>query len=529
MPLGIELAAAWMRTLTPEEIAGEIERSLDFLTRADRGVPARHRSLRAAFEHSWNLLSPEEQTVAARLSVFRGGFRREGALAVAGAGLSTLAALIDKSLVQVVPDAAGQENGQEDAQGGVQKGALRYDIHELLRQYLRDKLVEMGNEEEVTRRHIEYFTLMAETVESQHYATVPHSWLKQLRAEHGNLRAAMEWSLAGRYAPELGLRLVGALGRFWYMGDAWKEGREWLNTALALAGATTPPATRAMLLTQLGDLEHAMSEYASAEHHLEEALTIWRAIDDLPHIAWTLFQLGVLYSTIAEFARAEAIFDEALAIYRVLDEPWFVALVLMQLASTMMSYDNFERAAELLDEAVPIFRAQERTNIVAVALNMQGWVHVQQGDHLAAIEHFKEALTIGQSLGNFQSIGWSLRNLGMGYLQIHKLDEAEQYLRACLRVYHQISFKSGMVIAFEILAGVAAEQGKLEEAVRWLGVADALRKAIGLPRTPSDERLYYQLAHQITTSALSQEAWDEAWTKASKLSLDGAVALALAS
>lgn len=520
MPLGIELAAAWMRTLTPDEIATEIERSLDFLTLADRGVPARHRSLRAAFEHSWKLLSPEEQKAAARLSIFRGGFHREGAQAVAGASLPTLAALIDKSLVQVVSESASQI--------GKQEGGLRYDIHELLRQYLHDKLIEMGDEEAIARRHVEYFTAMAEKVESHHYATIPQEWLKQLRTEQGNLRAALAWSLNQRGAPQLGLRLVGALGRFWYMGDAWKEGREWLHTALSLIDDTTPPAVRAMVLTQLGDLEHAMAEYDLSRQHNEEALALWRALDDHPRLAWTLFQLGTLHSTIANFAQAEELFAESLTIYRRLDEPWFIGLILLQLASTLMSYDNYEGAAKLLDEAVPIFRAQARANIMGVALNLQGWCLVQQGDYDTAIEHFEEALTIGQGVGNWQAIGWSLRNLGMAHLLLHNLDQAEEYLRSCLRIYQQISFKSGMVIAFEILASVAAEQNKPKDGVRWLAVAENLRKAIGLPRTASDERLYSNRAYELTNAQLNRPTWAAEWAAGSRLSPDDAIALVLA-
>jgi predicted ATPase/predicted negative regulator of RcsB-dependent stress response/DNA-binding XRE family transcriptional regulator len=516
MPLGIELAATWLRTLTPEEIATELARSLDFLTLADRGVPARHRSLRAAFEHSWRLLSPTEQKAAARLSIFRGGFRREGAQAVAGANLPILAALIDKSLVQVVADSAEQE------------GTLRYEIHELLRQYLRDKLQEMGDEATVARQHIEYLISMAEKDNRQHYATVPVAWYRQLRAEQGNLRAAMEWSLDARNAPELGLRLICSLGRFWYQGDAWKEGCEWLLTALAMVDSTTPSHVRATLLSQLGDLEHSMAEYASAQKHLAESLALWREIGEPHRIAWTLFQLAALYSTTTDFGKAETLFNECLALYRQLNEPWFVALALMQFASTLMSRDNFPQAAALLDEAVPIFRSQERTNIVAVALNMQGWVYVQQGNHHRAIEHFSEALAIGQAEGNLQSTGWSLRNLGMAHLLIHRLDEAEQYLRTCLRIYHQISFKSGIVIALEILAGVAAEQGKLETSVRWLSVATSLREAIGLPRTASDERLYFNLAHTLTLGGLDPACWDAAWKEGSRLGLDEAIALALA-
>ncbi len=524
MPLGIELAAAWVRTLTPEEIASEIESSLDFLTLADRGVPARHRSLRAAFEHSWKLLAADEQKAAARLSIFRGGFRREASQAIAGANLPILAALIDKSLVKVANEAA-----EAEARAGAKsESGLRYEIHELLRQYLREKLVEMGEEEGIARRHIEYFTAMAEKVEAHHYATVPPALFKQLRAEQGNLRAAMEWALIKRHEPQLGLRLVSSLGRFWYMGDAWKEGREWLATALALVDSTTPRAVHAMVLTQLGDLEHAMAEYAISKQHLDEALVIWREIDDQPRIAWTLFHLGVFHSTKAEFAKAEAMYEESLAIYRRLNEPWFVALLLLQIASTVMSYDDFVRGFQLLDEAVPIFRAQERTNIMAVALNLLGWASVQKGDHWNAIDNFKEALVIAEGEGNYQSIGWTLRNLGMAHLMLHNLAEANHYLRECLRHYHQISFKSGIAIALELLAGVTAEAGRAEEAVRWLAVAEQLRAAIGLPRTASEERLYYNTGYRVSREALGQEAWERAWNAAINLSLEEAFTLLFA-
>jgi tetratricopeptide (TPR) repeat protein len=473
------------------------------------------------------LLSPHEQKAAARLSIFRGGFRREGAHAVAAARVPDLASLIDKSLIQVVTEfrSLDERVAGSPQQEGSQESGLRYEIHELLRQFLRDKLIEMGDEEEIARRHIEYFTAMAEKVEAHHYATVPHQWFMQLRAEQGNLRAALEWSLSAQRETQLGLRLVSSLGRFWYMGDAWKEGCEWLHTALAQVDATTPPAIHAMLLTQLGDLEHAMAEYPSAKRHLEEAVAIWSAIDDDLHLAWAIFHLGVLHSTIADYPKAEAYYDESLAIYRRLNEPWFVALLLMQQASTAITYDDFERGFELLEEALPILRTEEGSNTMAVALNLLGWASVHKGDHLIAIGNFNEALAIGQLQGNYQMMGWCLRNLGLAHVMIQEFDKAEQYLRQCLRFYQQISFKSGMVIAFEIQARAAAEQGNMEAGVRWLAVAEKLRQAIGLPRTSGDERLYYNRAYELTRAALGQAAWDAAWAVASKLTLDEALAL----
>ncbi len=178
MPLAIELAAAWVHTLAPDEIEAEIARGLDFLTRADRSAPARHRSLRAVFDYSWQLLSAAEQVAAARLAIFRDGFQREAAHFVAGAGLTQLAALIDKSLVQTKTEAAPEMSG-----------SLRYEIHELLRQFLLDKMKEAGEAELIHRRHAEFFTQLAERIEPHLYAEESPVWLRQLEGEQGNLRA----------------------------------------------------------------------------------------------------------------------------------------------------------------------------------------------------------------------------------------------------------------------------------------------------------------------------------------------------
>ena len=123
MPLAIEMAAAWLKALSSRQIVQELERGLDILSTSMRGVPARHRSMRAVFDHSWNLLTAPERAVMGALSVFRGGFRADAAAAVAGAALLTLAGLVEKSLLRRIPES-------------------RYQVHELLRQYVAEKLDE---------------------------------------------------------------------------------------------------------------------------------------------------------------------------------------------------------------------------------------------------------------------------------------------------------------------------------------------------------------------------------------------------
>src|SRR5262249_52535375 len=138
MPLGIELAAAWVRTLSCAEIADEIARNLDFLVTSTRDLPERHRSIRAVFEHSWKLLTLEEQQVLQRLSVFRGAFTREAAEQVAGASLVVLSTLVTKSLLH------------RTAKG-------RYDLHELVRQYVGRHLAEVPSDHDATHARFSHY------------------------------------------------------------------------------------------------------------------------------------------------------------------------------------------------------------------------------------------------------------------------------------------------------------------------------------------------------------------------------------
>lgn len=187
VPLGIELAASWLRVLPPSEIALEIEKGLDFLTSVLQNVPERHRSLRAVFDYSWNLLSPAEQTMFRQLAVFRGGFDRDAASQVVGASLPMLAGLVDKSLVR-------------------RSAAGRYEIHELVWRYVEEKL--SGQAEEDERLHDAHCRYYAELL-SRHQAELKGGdvtrALSALNAERENVRAAWDWAISHRRVRELNL------------------------------------------------------------------------------------------------------------------------------------------------------------------------------------------------------------------------------------------------------------------------------------------------------------------------------------
>ena len=173
MPLAIELAATWMRTLSPAEIAVEIESSLDFLRTTVRDLPERHRSMRVVFDRSWQMLSPEEQQVLQNLSVFRGGFQRHAAEQVAGATLSILSTLVNRTMLR-------------------RAAAGRYDLHELVRQYSAAQLASDPQAKKIAHeRHYTFYLALAEASEQELKGRNQLEWLGRLEQEHDNLRAAI--------------------------------------------------------------------------------------------------------------------------------------------------------------------------------------------------------------------------------------------------------------------------------------------------------------------------------------------------
>ncbi|MDZ7706188.1 MAG: BTAD domain-containing putative transcriptional regulator [Trueperaceae bacterium] len=195
VPLGIELAAAWLRLLGPQELAAELARDLDLLESDAANIPDRHRSLRAVFEGTWSLLAADERRLLARLSVFRGGLSKEAAQQVAGATLRTLLGLVNKSLL------SRRSNG-------------RFEMLDMVRHYAAEKLAADDRAERDTKaRHARYYLSLAETAAPKLTGSEQTEWLEHLATDHDNLRVALDWSLAERDA-DTSLRLGAAL--WWF-------------------------------------------------------------------------------------------------------------------------------------------------------------------------------------------------------------------------------------------------------------------------------------------------------------------------
>ncbi len=264
-PLGIELAASWVKLLSCREIAGEIERSLDFLESEQRGVPSRHKSLRAIFDHSWELLSPAEQDSFKRLSVFQGGCTKEAAAQVAGAGLPVLAALVDKSLLR-------------RASAASDSGATRYDMHELLKQYAAAKLQESPDEAKAARTaHAHYYAQFLADRLDQIKGAAQLEAVRSIEVDLQNVRAAWRWAVEQVDLPTIET-CMRALGVFFNITSRFQVGEELFGWAVErLSRQTGSESAPDMLGAALAFLRGAQGNFCMGTSHYERGLALMLA------------------------------------------------------------------------------------------------------------------------------------------------------------------------------------------------------------------------------------------------------------
>jgi predicted ATPase len=303
----IELAATWMRVLSPAEIAKEIESNLDILTSSVRDLPERHRSMRVVFDNSWQMLSIDEQKVLCMISVFRGGFQRQAAEQVAGASLSILSTLVNRTFLR-------------RAAGG------RYDLHELVRQYCAAKLDDDPQLKATAQsQHYAFFLALAETAGQELKGRNQMEWQFRLEQEHDNLQAALEWALEYQATPqsgdELALRMVGSLRWYWRMGGHIHEGCSCLAEALERS-PEKHTNNRAGALLGMSILTNSMGDLSASLALAEESAAIFLELGDMQRMAEALMISGLTLFWQGEASLGQSRTREALAIFRNCGDRW---------------------------------------------------------------------------------------------------------------------------------------------------------------------------------------------------------------
>ena len=452
MPLGLELAATWLRAMSCQQIAVQLQRSLDFLTTPLRNVSERHRSMRAVFDQSWQLLSDAERQVLARLSVFRGGFSLEAAEQVAEASLSNVAGLADKSLIQMTRDD-------------------RYNLHELLRQYAADKLTEAGETALIAHAHLTYFLGLAEQAEAQRVATEQMVWYDDLEKEHDNFHAALRWSLEGGEG-EVGLSLAAALGGFWLARAHWREGCEWFAQLLAANGDTTHPA-RGIALYRAAYLESCLGNRQRSRILANEALQMARAAGDKRHIAYALH--AVANATWDDNIRAAlAAMEEALTFLRAAgDLTGTIAALGTIVQVSVRVADDKDLILPRVTELQSLARMTENKESVSWALFNVGlawWQYSMNSQRVAAL--WEESLALAREARSKDLSAWILFIMGCAALDQSNATQARMYLEESLSISKEIlatELIAGCLVGLAVLMWM---QGRLSQAATLFGASD---------------------------------------------------------
>jgi non-specific serine/threonine protein kinase len=479
IPLAIELAAARVKVLSPDQILDRLQDRFRLLTAGSRTALPRHQTLRAAVDWSYELLSAQEKSLLNRLSVFAGGCELEAVEGVCCTAavdvidvIDLLTHLVDKSLVS--PEE-------------MQDGDMRYALLETIRDYGRERLEADGEGEACRERHGAYFQSLVAQAEPQLQGPQQSQWFRRLEREHDNIRTAMQWFLR-RGAGEA-LTMGGALWRFWWVRGFWSEGRSVLVAALARDAEGRPHAARPLALYGMAVLARGQGDYAAAHRMLDESLGIAREHGDKPGVAAALFELGNLANDAEDLKKARALYEESLAIRRELEDRRGISSALHNLGVVAAALEDFEGARTLYEEALAYHRGLGNRAWEAASLNGLGGVALYRGDLQAARTYQEQGLALQRDLGDKRGIAFSLRELGR--IAERQMDHAaaEQFHKESLSILRDLGDRQGMAESLEGLASAAAASGRPVRALRLAGAAAGLRELIHAPLSAPDQHL----------------------------------------
>ncbi len=543
LPLAIELAAPRVKVLLPSTLLARLEHRLPLLTDGAADLPTRQHTMRATIDWSHDLLSADEQRLFRWLAIFAGGCSLEATEAVGDSPrnggatiLAGLTSLVDKSLMRAEARADRE----------------RFTMLETVREYGLERLEASGESEAAQRAHAAYFLTLAEGVEPRLTGSDQVATLIYLEEEHDNLRAVLRWTREHHEAAT-GLRLAGALWRFWQGHGYLNEGREWLEGLLALTERgdhDAPPSVRARALIGAAMLAFRQNDYRRAAILSEKSLALCREIGDRGGIADALNTLGLVADNLGDPHHAAALYKESLALYRELSSVWEIATSLNNLGVLARVQGEYVRASAFLEESLILRRnlgdawgiAQSLTNLgriaqdqgdyagaapfheeslllrqtlgdrqgIAIALANLGQIAWVQGDNLRATRLFEESLALSRALGDRRTTALALSGLGDIARQHGDVARAIALYEESLALSRMVGHLLGVAESEERLARIAHDQEQPERAVSLLGAANTLRTTIGAP-LPHADRATDERVLTAARAALGEEGFAAAW------------------
>ncbi len=468
MPLGLELAAAWTKLLSCQEIADEIAVSLDFLSLALRDLPERHQSLRAVFARSWSLLSKEEQAVYCALSVFRGGFTRAAATAVSGASLPLLASLIDKSMLyRAAPD--------------------RYDLLHVLSQYAGEQLAANPERNDAVHdRHSAYYLDWLRRLEpalkgpGKDVAFGQLAALEAIYTERENIHAAWSWAVARGKFEWLHAATL-SLGMFCDIRSRFREGLTLFGgviAALDRRSVEAPPALLGLLLGIQGECLLRLSQ-PGAREALQRAVQVLETAPAGPELAL----VNVLNCYTGSWYPPEEIerrLNDSLSFYQTTNDLWGVALTLgvMGEGLNIFARRNREAARDYVQQSLDVRRQIGDLWGMAITLFTLGMIAEWGEAFVDALRFYQESLELRQTLKDLNGAANCMQSVGRVAYRLGDRDTARQMLQQSLELSREIGAPHGSPDTLEALAQIAYDESALGEACDLLRESSVIRRRI---------------------------------------------------
>jgi predicted ATPase len=502
IPLAIELAAARVKLLTPEQILGRLEaKRLSFLSGGDQ-----QGTLRDAIEWSHNLLDDTGKSLFARLAVFFGGTSLETAENVAGQPLGlefgevldAIASLVDNGLVRQVEAVDGEP---------------RFKMLETIREFALERLTERGELEDAKNRHLQRFVELAETAEPELTRANQAVWLERLTEENDNIRGALAWSFESGQV-ELGLRLAGALVRFWSVRGLMTEGRRWLAEALAVS-AGVQPAVLGKACFAAGFAALGQGDYPDARPSFERSLVLAREAGDQRLEAAALQQIGWLVMTAGNYEhdhvdRARQLAEKALEVAREIGDKLVQSGALNILAEIAAESGDDDTANSLYEESLALRRELGDKRLIANSVLTLGRAELTRGNTERATALFEEGRNVAHGLGDTWSVSVALINLGRLALLGGDVAEAAKLFAGGLQLAKGRGDKRVAAECLQGLGAVGAVKGDAAQATRLFASAEGMLEAIGATPAAVEVSITEQYVPPLKT-ALGEEAFAAEW------------------
>ena len=497
LPLGVELAAARTKALSPAQILERLSDRLDLL-KGGRDADARQQTLRATIAWSYDLLSEEEQRVFLALSVFVGGCTLEAGEEVAEADLDSLQSLVEKSLLRVTDE--------------------RYWMLETIREFAAEQLAASGQAERIARRHLAHYAAVVEDVDERR--KVGEYELGPIEEERDNLRSAFDTALA--LDPEQALELAARLGLYWNRRGLYREGRQRLAAALAAAPAARASA-RARALSEAGNLALWQADLDAAEQLGREALALAREHGDRSGSGYALNLLGMIAMDRDPSAAVE-LYEESLAEYEAAGDETGRLTALQNLASNALARGDNERAISLLRERVAGTRGRD-TYSLALAIGLLGFALAANGESEEARQSFEESLETCRVHGFSRAEAEVLGGLA-DLMRTTSPARALECYRESIELAWEMGYLAQVALCLRGIAAIALASGDARDAATLLGVFAELVERFGWIFSPAEQEEFDATIAQAR-EALEHDAFDAAWAEGCSLSLDQAVEFSL--